>query len=182
MTPTLTTIRFEFAYLLCHVNAIHVHLMRIQFDSLRMRIKTGLQQASCERALTGIEGYYTNHSLHATVTSRLYQSGVDDEQLVMEHTGHQSTEGVHSYRRTSDQQREALSDLLNHECPAGPSTAIIPEQLPRDQPILNQNLLSSSQTQTSQHRSLNLPSATFANCTVNFTLGLPQIRRESKEL
>ena len=118
MTPTLTTIRFEFAYLLCHVNAIHVHLMRIQFDSLRMRIKTGLQQASCERALTGIEGYYTNHSLHATVTSRLYQSGVG-EQLVIERTGHQSIERVRSYKRTSDQQREALSNLLNLECPCG---------------------------------------------------------------
>ena len=128
--------------------------------------------------LAGIEGYYTNHSLLATVTSRFYQSGVD-KQLVMEHTGHQTIEGVHPYKRTSDQQREALSDLLNHECPAGPSTAIIPEQLPRDQPILNQNSLSSSHTQTSQLRSaLNLLLATFTSC----TLGLPQIWRESEEL
>ena len=42
MTPTLATISFESAYLLCHVNVINAHLMRIQFDSLRMRIKTGL--------------------------------------------------------------------------------------------------------------------------------------------
>ena len=118
--------------------------------------------------LAGIVGYYTNHSLCTTVTSRLYQSGVD-EQLMMERTGHQSIEGVRSYKRTSDQQREALSNLLNHECPAGPSTAIIPEQLLRDQPILNQSLLSSSHTQTSQLRfAVNLPSA---NCTVNFYIG-----------
>ena len=118
--------------------------------------------------LAGIKCYYTDHSLHATVTSRLYQSGVD-KQLVMDCTGHQSIEGVRSYKRTSDQQREALSILLNHECPAGPSTAIIPEQLLRDQPILNQSLLSSSHTQTSQLRSaINLPSA---NCTVNFYIG-----------
>ena len=51
MTPTLTTIRFESAYLLCHVNAIDAHPMRIQFDSLWMCIETGLQRASCERPL-----------------------------------------------------------------------------------------------------------------------------------
>ena len=60
----------------------------------------------------GIGGYKTNHSLRATSTSRLYQSGVD-EQLVMERTGHRSIEGVRSYKRTSDQQREVLSDILN---------------------------------------------------------------------
>ena len=42
MTPTLATICFESAYLLCHVNAIDAHPMRIQFDSLLMRIETGL--------------------------------------------------------------------------------------------------------------------------------------------
>jgi hypothetical protein len=35
----------------------------------------------------GVEGYKTNHSLRATSTSRLYQSGVD-KQLVMERSGH----------------------------------------------------------------------------------------------
>ena len=49
MTPTLATIRFESAYLLCHVNAIDAHPMRIQFDSLWLHIETGLQRASCER-------------------------------------------------------------------------------------------------------------------------------------
>ena len=50
MTPTLATICFESAYLLYHVNAINVHPMRIQFDSLWMRIETGLQRATCEHA------------------------------------------------------------------------------------------------------------------------------------
>ena len=54
MTPMLTAIRFESAYLLCHVNAIDAHVMRIQFNSLRMRIETGLQWASCEHALSGV--------------------------------------------------------------------------------------------------------------------------------
>ena len=34
---------FESAYLLCYVNAINEHTMRIQFDSLWMRIKSVLQ-------------------------------------------------------------------------------------------------------------------------------------------
>ena len=51
-----------------------------------------------------------NHSLRATATSRLYHSRVD-EQLVMERTGHKSMDGVCSYKRTSDQQREVLSDI-----------------------------------------------------------------------
>ena len=63
-------------------------------------------------ATAGIEGFKTNHSLRATTATRLYQSGVD-EQLVMERTGHRSLEGVRSYKRSSDEQREALSDILN---------------------------------------------------------------------
>ena len=75
----------------------------------------------------GIEGYKTNHSLRATSTSRLYHSGVD-EQLVMERTGHKSTDGVRSYKRTSESQREALSDILNRKKPRveEPSTVPIP--------------------------------------------------------
>ena len=44
--------------------------------------------------------------------TRLYRAGVD-EQLVMERTGHQSLEGVHGYRRTSTDQQESVSDILN---------------------------------------------------------------------
>ena len=40
-------------------------------------------------ATGGIEDYKTNHSLRATSTSRLYQSGVD-EQLIMEWSGHRT--------------------------------------------------------------------------------------------
>ena len=52
MTPTFATIRFESAYLLYHVKAIDEHPMRIQFASLRMRMETGLQRASCEHAFS----------------------------------------------------------------------------------------------------------------------------------
>lgn len=66
----------------------------------------------CEEA--GIMGYKTNHSLRATTATRLYQSGVD-EQLVMERTGHRSLDGVRSCKRTSNEQLEALSDILNRK-------------------------------------------------------------------
>ena len=59
-----------------------------------------------------IQGFRTNHSLRATAATRLFQASVD-EQLIMERTGHRSLKGVRSYKRTSDNQREALSDILN---------------------------------------------------------------------
>ncbi len=75
----------------------------------------------CKEA--GIGGYRTNHSLRATTATRLYQSGVD-EQVVMERTGHRSLEGVRSYKRTSDSQREAVSDILNRKKPCLENTAV----------------------------------------------------------
>ena len=42
----------------------------------------------------GIDGYFMNHSLHATVTTRLYDAHVD-EASIMECTGHQSLTGAY---------------------------------------------------------------------------------------
>ena len=99
-------------------------------------------------------------SLRATATSRLYHCGVD-EQLIMERTGHRSLEGVRSYKRTSNTQRENLSSILNQEKPHNHSTT------PHE---------SSSCTQiaTQKHKQLvnvigpSLPSSVFHHCTVNF--------------
>ena len=60
----------------------------------------------------GIPGYKTNHSLRATNATWLFDSDVD-EQLIMERTGHLSSEGVRLYKHTSEVQREKLSDILN---------------------------------------------------------------------
>lgn len=68
----------------------------------------------CKKA--DIKGYKTNHSLRATAATRLYLNGVD-EQLVMERTGHRSIEGIRSYKRTSREQQENVSDLLNGKKP-----------------------------------------------------------------
>ena len=66
----------------------------------------------CEKA--GIEGYKTNHSLRVTTATRLFQSGVD-EQLIMERTGHRSTDGIRAYKRSCPEQAEQLSKVLNLE-------------------------------------------------------------------
>lgn len=63
-------------------------------------------------ASAGISGFKTNHSLRVTNATRLFQSGVD-EQLIMTRTGHRSIEGVRTYKRVSDEQKQALSEVLN---------------------------------------------------------------------
>ena len=127
----------------------------------------------------GIPGYKTNHSLRATVTSRLYRSGVD-EQLVMERTGHCSVEGVRSYKRTSDTQREALSDILNQQ--KRPRSTSVPSSVPlqttsksslQPVPVSDNSLVANSQHNQQLVSGLSIPSATFNNCTVNFYMAEP---------
>ena len=140
--------------------------------------------------LGGITGYKTNHSLRATAISRLYQSGID-EQLVMERTGHRSLEGVRSYKRTSNVQREALSDILNNPSkrpkPTTPfsSSAVSSENAmtvasqhsATDSPnsVVTEPSRSIAVSNSQHHQQLlsglSLPSAVFTNCTVNFYVG-----------
>ena len=67
-------------------------------------------QTMCNTA--GIPGFRTNHSLRATSATRLYAAGMD-EQLIMERTGHRSVGGVRSYKHTSDEQQQNVSDTLS---------------------------------------------------------------------
>ena len=60
----------------------------------------------------GIEGFHTNHSLRATSATRLFSAGAD-EQLITECTGHRSVDGVRSYKRTSEEQQQGISDILS---------------------------------------------------------------------
>ena len=59
-----------------------------------------------------ISGYFTNHSLHVTTATRLYDSQVD-EGTIMERTGHRSVEGIRTYKRTSDKLKVLSSNILN---------------------------------------------------------------------
>ena len=61
------------------------------------------------------------------VEGHVDQQTVLDEQLVMERSGHHSTEGVRSYKRTSDEQRRALSDIFNGTRKTARTTIDYPE-------------------------------------------------------
>ena len=67
------------------------------------------------------EGIY-NHSLCATGISRLYNNGVP-EKLIMERSGHLSVEGIHSYERTSDAQRQVVSKVLSDSSASSKTTS-----------------------------------------------------------
>ena len=58
-------------------------------------------------------GFKTTHSLRVTTATRLFQSGVE-EQLIMSRTGHHSIEGIRTYKRISEEQKLALSSVLNN--------------------------------------------------------------------
>ena len=61
-------------------------------------------------AAIGVEGK-TNHSLHATGATRLFESSVP-EKLIQEHTGHRSLDSLRLYERTSTSQQKSESNLL----------------------------------------------------------------------
>ena len=58
-----------------------------------------------------MSGYKTNHSLRVT-TAMLFQAGVE-EQLIMSHTGHQSLDGVRTYKIVPEEQCQQVSSVLN---------------------------------------------------------------------
>jgi len=86
----------------------------------------------------GITGFKTNHSLRVSAATRLFETGLD-EQLIMERTGHKSTDGVRTYKRTSEIQRQEVSDILNKSKRActNPSRIIEPMIV---QPLQSQEL------------------------------------------
>lgn len=120
----------------------------------------------------GIRGFKTNHSLRATTCTRLYQAGVE-EQLIMERTGHHSIEGVRSYKRTSAQQQETLSEILSlnkksrydtsGSSAASTSSALVPPEL---HPTAGKSISSQWNQQVTIHpESSNLHRVfTFNNC------------------
>ena len=60
-----------------------------------------------------LDGYFTNHSLRCTSTTRLFREGVD-RKLIKEFTGHTS-DAVDLYQVTSDKQREVMSKIVGGE-------------------------------------------------------------------
>ena len=54
----------------------------------------------------------SNHSLRATGISRMFSSGVP-EKLIMERSGHISSDGVRMYERSTAKQHQVVSDVLS---------------------------------------------------------------------
>ena len=84
----------------------------------------------------------------------------------MERTGHRSIEGIRSYKRTSDAQREALSDILNHPR-SWPQQAASAHLQSRPKQV---DLVSANDTKQTLS-GLSFPSSTFNNCTININVG-----------
>ena len=60
----------------------------------------------------GVPGFFTNHSLRATSTTRMYEAQLD-EASIMQRTGHRSVNGVRAYKRRTDKLEELMSTVLN---------------------------------------------------------------------
>ena len=60
-----------------------------------------------------LDGFFTNHSLRHSGTSRLFQSGID-KKIIKEYTGHHSN-ALHAYETNSNEQRKELSNVISGE-------------------------------------------------------------------
>ena len=58
----------------------------------------------------GLKGFFTNHSLRRSGTTRLFQAGID-RKIIKEYTGHTS-DAVDKYQETSHVQRKRLSEVI----------------------------------------------------------------------
>ena len=84
----------------------------------------------------------------------------------MEMTGHRSLEGVRSYKRISDEQREVLSDILSNKVPriGENSQAVMPYQEQRIPATQQQTNIHTNNTKNSLPGTFN-----FNSCdTINF--------------
>ena len=86
----------------------------------------------------------------------------------MERTSHRSIEGVCSYKRTSDAQQEALSDILNRPQSWPQQTASAHLQSRPKQ--VDVHVVSANDTKQTLS-GLSFPSSTFNNCTININVG-----------
>ena len=110
----------------------------------------------------GIKGYFTNHSLHATATTRMYEADVD-EATIMEHTGHWSVDGLRSYKRESLKLNEVTSNVLNRY--KRTKTEDVPQ--PKSTPSTSKE--NTSKAIESVMPAMNLHNAN--NFSINFTFG-----------
>lgn len=119
----------------------------------------------CKQA--GITGLKTHHSLRVTSATRLFQSGVD-EQAIMSHTGHRSVDDVRSYKRISEEQKKAVSGILNSACTKVNSIQAQPESCKRMK-LDGQDQAVSVTSQSDTSMTLTNLESSYASCTPSFT-------------
>ena len=109
-----------------------------------------------------IPGYFTNHSLRVTATTRMYDAQLD-EATIMSRTGHRSVDGVRAYKRTTNRLQELSSAVLNNPTPGTSET--------KDE-VLCSRYFKAEEIQNKEHsscRAQKLPNIDFGNAT-NFTI------------
>ena len=124
----------------------------------------------------GIGGRHTNHSLRSTAATRMYQYGLEEHQ-VAQVTGHASV-AVHLYKRTSDEQKQNISEVLYaNKTPKQDNCAIVtpvknlgdqdssvniepPETLEQSNPIQQQVFVNTTPVNSPQVLMTSLPAAT----------------------
>lgn len=60
----------------------------------------------------GLEGNFTNHSGKRTCATKLYQAGINDQEM-MYRTGYRSEVAVRKYKRSNSALQERVSEVLN---------------------------------------------------------------------
>ena len=74
-------------------------------------VSRGTKRRRCGH-FTGIGVRDTNHSLRATALTRMFTSGIS-EKVIADRSGHRSTKALRCYERTSEQQQQAMSAVIN---------------------------------------------------------------------
>ena len=83
-------------------------------------------------AKAGIDVHYTNHSLRATVITRMFNAGIP-EKIIAENSGHKSVKALRCYERTSSEQQKEVSKVVtkhkvgSEAVEAGHEAASLPE-------------------------------------------------------
>ena len=92
-------------------------------------LKSFLPQLSVE---AGCDVKYTNHSLRATSTTRMFSGGVS-EKLIAEKTGHQSLQALRSYERTPSNMERVIDNVIAD--PAAEYSLSTESQLPHSETV-----------------------------------------------
>ena len=90
--------------------------------------------------------------------------------MVMERTGHRSIEGVRGYKRTSDEQCMALSDILNGSRKVPRMESKMESVAPECQRPASTDVTGTVPSHPFSEQ-LCFPLASFTGCTVNFYVG-----------